>query len=95
MEFRDIFSSTQFHHQNKNLKPTYDRYLERDPEVACWPSGFGGLGYQGQKTTHLLWKSGFLPCHSFLENVRFWALVPQASKKALGPKNTSGSRGLM
>jgi hypothetical protein len=54
---------------------------------------FGGLGYQGQKTTLVQENRGLLALplkaarpkkQDYPENVRVLAVVPQASKKTLG-----------
>ncbi len=74
--------------------------IRRDPEVGFWPSVFaGGLGTQGHQTTHFIKQLGFwalLPKvpsptnHNFPEIVRFFDLVPQASKKNTWPQNKFG-----
>ncbi len=64
--------------------------------VVCWR-----LGYQRKTTTHFPEESGLLALppkaarpknHDVPKHVWFFGLGTQASKKSLGPKNTSGSR---
>jgi hypothetical protein len=72
---------------------------QRDPGVVCWPSCFGGLGYQGQDTTHVEETNGFWPCRRrrqgqqttiFLKVCDCLSFVPQASNKNPWPKKHYG-----
>ena len=69
--------------------------IQKDPVGVYWPSVFGGLGYQGQKTTLYEEHTGLLALppsaakrinQHFLQTVVFWPWYPRLPKKHLANK---------